>query len=91
MPIPIKIAVTDELLDILASWSIEEIRQLIEEFEVTLGGAKAINGTVYLRQAGCDDKTLELRHRPAPPRGALRSRRANASRRPRRRTDGPRC
>jgi len=43
--------VTDEMrvADILASWSIEEIRQLIEEFEA------------------------ELR-RPAPPRGALRSR-----------------
>jgi hypothetical protein len=62
MPIPIEITVADELLDIWASWSIEEIRQLIEEFEA------------------------ELRHRPAPPRGALRSRRANAARRPRRRT-----
>jgi hypothetical protein len=62
MPIPIEITVADELLDIWASWSIEEIRQLIEEFEA------------------------ELRHRPAPPRGALRSRRANASRQPRRRT-----
>jgi hypothetical protein len=33
----------------------------------------------------------ELRQRQAPPRGALRSRRSNASRRPRRRTDGARC
>jgi len=42
------------------SWSIEDVRQLIEEIEA------------------------ELR-RPPPPRGALRSRRANAARRPRRR------
>ena len=63
----VKLAQTvDETLvaEILASWSIEEIRQLIKEIEA------------------------ELRHRRAPPRGAPRSRRANASRRPRRRTDG---
>jgi hypothetical protein len=61
--------VTDEMrvADILASWSIEELRQLIVEIDA------------------------ELRRRPAPPRGALRSRRAHAARRPRRRMDSPRC
>jgi hypothetical protein len=63
MAIPVEFTKTaDELLvaEILASWSIEDVRQLIEEIEA------------------------ELR-RPPPPRGALRSRRANAARRPRRR------
>jgi hypothetical protein len=53
MAIPVEFTkATDEMLvaDILASWSIEDVRQLIEEYEA------------------------ELRRRPAPPRGALRSR-----------------
>jgi hypothetical protein len=66
MPILVKSKVADELIvaDILESWSIEEIRQLIKEIEA------------------------ELHHRRALPCGALRSRRAIASRRPRRRTNG---
>ena len=57
----------DEMLvaEILASRAIEDVRQLVDEFEAE-------------------------QRRPAPPRGALRSRRASAVRRPRRRTGGSR-